>query len=59
MQRFGLVDALVTTGRLGQWDEDDPKAINEAVANLYADWEVSVMRDGVDPLASAIVRRRY
>jgi hypothetical protein len=45
-------------GRLGQWDEDDREAIDNAVTTLLADWHVSVTRDGVDPIASDIMRRR-
>lgn len=58
MERFGFVEALVETGRLGQWDEDDREAIDDAVTTLLADWHVSVTRDGADPIASVIMRRR-
>lgn len=59
MERFGFVEALVEAGRLGQWDEDDRGAIDHAVATILSDWHVAVTRDGVDPIASDIVRRRY
>ena len=58
-QRFSFVEALVEAGRLPQWSEDDREAINEAVDTLLADWEVHMTREGLDPLASAIIRRRY
>ena len=57
MERFSFVEALVETGRLGQWDEDDRGAIDHAVTTILSDWHVSVTRDGVDPIASDIVRR--
>ena len=58
MERFGFVEALVEAGRLGQWDEDNRGAIDHAVATILSDWHVAVTRDGVDPIASDIMRRR-
>ncbi len=58
MERFGFVEALVEAGRLGQWDEDDREAIDQAVTTILSDWHVSVTRNGVDPIASDIMRRR-
>lgn len=58
MERFSFVEALVETGRLGQWDEDDRQAIDRAATIILSDWHVSVTRDGADPIASDITRRR-
>jgi hypothetical protein len=51
-----FTQALIETGRLPEWDEDNPAARGEAEAKLHRDFaRLVTLRNGRDPLADAMV----
>jgi hypothetical protein len=44
-----LRDTLVATGRLKEWDSNDPSAVGRAAAKLFADWQWVTESTGIDP----------
>ncbi|WP_374634385.1 hypothetical protein [Ferrovibrio sp.] len=52
VEEFALADALIETGRLSE--TECRKELARAISKLIADWESSVTRNAVDPVACVI-----
>jgi hypothetical protein len=53
---FGLALALLDTGRLAEWDAEDPTAVAIAVGQLLSDYEGCVTGNGVEVVPRAKAR---
>lgn len=45
-----IIEALIESGRLGEWDDGDRQKIGRAMSQLIAEWCEAVTRNGLDPL---------
>jgi len=52
---YGLIDAMIETGRLTEVEALEPARVTTALAALIEDWRKSVTRDGMDPVRRAKV----